>query len=107
MDRLADAVAESLAEKLMGPLVPSSIPADVSQAIARAAGYGMHQQKNVIYLAGPESLIADYRLYPDGRLALELATDRGDIFWTGIFRPAGAIAPRDTIVAGRSDDGTV
>jgi hypothetical protein len=83
--------AAAIVEKLGASVIPSSIPFHIGERIREVCSHGARFQTNTIYLGGPNVILEDWTLNPDGTLRLELRDDRGNTFWRGTFRPAEAV----------------
>jgi hypothetical protein len=87
---MADAIAGRIVEKLSASVIPSSFPAFIGEWIRETCSHGGHLYRHMIPMSGPTAMFADYRLNPDGTLALEFQDTNGNRFWGGTFRPADA-----------------
>lgn len=84
-----DALAGKIAGHLRGPMVSTVLPDEIAALIRDAARHGSRLQIQAIHLgSGPDCLLADWTLIPDGTLLLKLGGPEGLIFWQGQFRPA-------------------
>lgn len=88
VDVLAAAIARHLDAGTL------AIPAHVGEMVKRGAKAGGYQYRQVIPMAGPEGMLTDWRLHPDGSMQLELLDMNSRPFWRGTFRPAET-APRE------------
>lgn len=85
---VVDEIARRVVEKLGRSVIPSVIPAEIGQLIRDAAGHGGFQWRYSIPLMGPNSLITQWYMQPNGSLRLELLNPNGEMFWRGTFEIA-------------------
>jgi hypothetical protein len=87
---LADRMADRVIDKLNASVIPSSFPARVGEWLREVAKNSVYFYRGVIPLCGPNGIIMDWRINPDGTINLELQEMNGCAFWHGTFRPAEA-----------------
>ena len=84
----AESFAAAVVEKLSASVIPSSFPARVGDRLREVAKNSAYFYRGVIPLSGPNGIIMDWRINPDGTINLELQEMNGCPFWRGTFRPA-------------------